>query len=125
MNLQGRKILVVEDNELNLSMLCDMLATLHHQVIEARNGQEAVQLAQSSLPDMILMDIRMPVMNGLEATRLIRDLPGFDSIPIIALSASTGTEAEQLQREAGCTATLPKPFTYRSLIGTLEKYLLN
>ena len=117
------RILVAEDNDVNLKMLLDMLSIHGHEVIVARNGREAVELAQQRKPDVILMDMRMPVMTGLEATRQLRSLPEFADLPIIALTASTGTEAEERQLAIGCTAHLAKPIQSKELFEALKHYL--
>ncbi len=119
----GNRILVAEDNEVNLSMIIDMLKMKNHEVAVARNGLEAVELAKTFKPEMVLTDIRMPVMDGLTATRRIRAIPGCENIPVIALTANVGSDAESKQIEAGCTAHLPKPVQSGDLFLTLEKYL--
>ena len=119
----GRRILVAEDNKVNLKMILDMLSIHNHNVKVAKNGQEAIELAQSFKPELILMDIRMPLMNGMEATKRLRTMPGFADTPIIALTASTGTGAEERQIIAGCTAHLAKPIQTKELFETPEKYL--
>ena len=118
-----RRILVAEDNETNLSMLLDMLSIHHHQVFVAKNGQQAIELAQRHRPELILMDIRMPVMNGLEATQRIRTFPELKDIPIVALTASTGSEAEEHQVAMGCTEHLAKPIQSKELFAVLRRYL--
>jgi CheY-like chemotaxis protein len=120
--LTGRKILVAEDNETNLSMILDMLSVCGHVVIVARNGKEAIELALSNQPDLILMDIRMPIMDGLEATRRLRSLPQFKDIPIIALTASVGESTRDKCVEAGCTEHLSKPIQSSILFKTLRHY---
>ena len=119
----GRRILVVEDNKVNLKMILDMLSVHNHKVTVANNGQEAIELAQSFKPELIFMDIRMPVMDGMEATKRLRAIPEFNDTPIIALTASTGSEAEERQISAGCTAHLSKPIQTEELFKVLEKYL--
>jgi PAS domain S-box-containing protein len=121
--IKGRRLLVAEDNETNLSMILDMLSVHHHQVVVAKNGQQAVELAQTYKPELILMDIRMPQMDGLEATRRLREIPEFSQIPIIALTASTGTEAEERQIAIGCTEHLAKPIQAKELFAILRRYL--
>jgi CheY-like chemotaxis protein len=120
--LTGRKILVAEDNETNLSMILDMLSVCGHVVIVARNGKEAIELALSNQPDLILMDIRMPIMDGLEATRRLRSLPQFKDVPIIALTASVGESTRDKCVEAGCTEHLSKPIQSNILFKTLRHY---
>jgi CheY-like chemotaxis protein/nitrogen-specific signal transduction histidine kinase len=121
--LRGRRILVAEDNEVNLSVLLDMLSLQEHEVTVARNGQEALELARSTNPELILIDIRMPVMDGLEATRRLRAMGEFASVPIVALTASTGAEAEQEQLRAGITEHLAKPFRAEALFDVLQRHL--
>ncbi len=120
---EERHILVVEDNEINLKMLLDMLSIHNHKITVARNGLEAIELAKQHNPEIVLMDMRMPVMGGLEVTRKLREIPKFADIPIVALTASTGTDAEEKQIDLGCTAHLPKPIQTKELFGVLTKYL--
>ncbi len=120
---RGRRILIVEDNEINRLMLLDMLSVYDHQVIEAINGKEAIELAKIHQPELIFMDMRMPIMDGLEATRRLRQLAEFDDVPIIALTASTGSEAEEHQIAIGCTEHVAKPIQSRELFTILRRYL--
>ena len=106
---RGRRILVAEDNDVNLALILDMLGTRDHEVAVARNGQEAVDIVKGFQPDLILMDIAMPEMDGIEATRQIRQIPEFADLPILALTASVGEESVEKCLEAGCTAHLGKP----------------
>lgn len=119
----GRRILVAEDNDANLSMILDMLRVHDHKVAVAKNGQEAVDLAQSHKPELILMDVRMPVIDGLEATRQVRAMQEFAEIPIIALTASVGPEAEKRCLDAGCTEHLAKPIQSKDLFAVLQRHL--
>ena len=122
-NPTGKRILVVEDNEVNLSMVLDMLTIHAHEVFVARNGKEALDLAQSSNPDLILMDIRMPVMDGLEATKILKANSDTSHIPIIALTASVGEISVEKCMSAGCQEHLAKPISSKSLFSILQKYL--
>jgi PAS domain S-box-containing protein len=117
------RILVAEDNEVNLTMVLAMLSIHEHEVVVAKNGREAVDLVQSFKPDLVLMDMQMPVMDGLEATRKIREIPEFADLPIIALTASAGYEAGERQIVAGCTAHLAKPIQSKELFDVLAVYL--
>ncbi len=117
------RILVAEENEVNLSLITDMLSVQGHDVKIAKNGKEAVDLAKSFNPELILMDIRMPVMDGLEATQHLRSMSDFVHTPIIALTASTGSEAEDRQVLAGCTEHLSKPIQSKQLFAVLQKHL--
>jgi len=120
---EERHILVVEDNAINLRMLLDMLSIHNHKVTVARNGMEAIESVKQHKPEIVLMDMRMPVMGGLEATKRIREIPGLSETPIIALTASTGTDAEDRQIDIGCTGHLPKPIQTKELFEMLSKYL--
>ncbi len=115
----GRRILVAEDNEVNLAMILDMLATQGSEVAAARNGQEAVELAFSLRPELILMDIKMPVMDGLEATRRIRQNPYLANTPIVALTARAGQEDIERCLAAGCSDHLPKPVQSKELFAAI------
>ena len=120
---RGHRILVVEDNEVNRLMIVDLLSVYEHQITVATNGQEALELAQIHQPELIFMDIRMPIMDGLEATRRFREIPRFNQIPIIALTASVGLEAEERQVAMGCTEHIAKPIRLKELIAVLQRYL--
>ncbi|HHT9125873.1 MAG TPA: ATP-binding protein [Candidatus Brocadiia bacterium] len=120
---KGRRILIVEDNEVNLAMAIEMLNVHKHRVVVARNGQEAIEMAKQHKPELILMDIRMPVMDGLEATQRLRAIPEFANTPIIAMTASTGAEAEKTHIAKGCTTHLAKPIHVKQLFAVLKKYL--
>ncbi len=119
----GRHILVAEDNDVNLSMILDMLSMQKHSVTIARNGEEAVKLAISKSPDLILMDVRMPKIDGLEATRILRAEPDFPDIPIIALTASAGEKSREKSLHAGCTDHLSKPVRIKELFAALDRHL--
>ena len=119
----GNKILVAEDNEVNLSMLLEMLSIMNHEVIVAKNGKEAIDLALANKPELIIMDISMPVMDGLEATRRLRDIEEFSDIPILALTASVGAEGREKCLAAGCTEHLPKPIQTKELFEALSRNL--
>ena len=119
----GNKILVAEDNEANLSMLLDMKNIMNHKVIVARNGQEAIDLALANKPELIIMEISMPVMDGLEATRRLRKMEKFSNIPVLALTASAGAEGKEKCLAAGCTEHLPKPIQTKELFEALSRNL--
>lgn len=121
--LAGRRVLLVEDNEVNQAMLLDMLGARGVEAALARNGQEAVDLAQSFRPELVLMDLRMPVLDGLEATRRLRRMPELAETPIIAVSASADADSVAQCMKAGCTGHLPKPVERRELYRALERYL--
>lgn len=119
----ARRILVAEDNEGNIALMVDMLQVQGHEVFLARNGREAIELAEKHNPDLILMDLRMPEMDGLEATRHLRTIAAFLDTPIIMVTASAGSEAREMCLAAGCTDHLPKPVQTKELFRALQTYL--
>jgi two-component system, cell cycle response regulator DivK len=116
-------ILVVEDQEDNRRILRDLFANAGYELIEAKSGEEALTALTARRPDLILMDIQLPVMDGYEATRRIRSNPELKSIPIIAVTsyALAGDEAKALA--VGCTAYVTKPFSPRALLGKVQQHL--
>ena len=118
-----RKVLVVDDVAENRTLLIDMLGTIGFEMAACENGREAVEKAQSLRPDLILMDLMMPEMDGLEATRLLRGLPGFQEVPIIALSATASGVNEQDSLASGVDAFLPKPIDFDKLLARIATLL--
>jgi CheY-like chemotaxis protein len=104
-------------------MIKKMLSTSRTSVRGAKNGNDAIEIAQEFNPEIILMDMRMPVMDGLEATKRLRAMKKFSEIPIIALTADTGECFIKEQIAAGCTEHLAKPFEKEKLFKILKKYL--
>ena len=119
----SKRILVVEDQEDNRRILRDLLTNAGYEVIEAVTGEEGVSSAVSHRPDLILMDLQLPVLDGYEATRRIKADPALSQIPIIAVSsyALNGDDAKAL--EAGCDAYISKPFSPRELLAKMGEYL--
>jgi signal transduction histidine kinase/DNA-binding NarL/FixJ family response regulator len=120
----SKKVLVVDDVLANRAVLTEFLSTLGFEVAEADNGEEALKRASEFRPDLILMDGMMPVMDGLEATRRIRQTPGFEGLPIIGVSASASGSDAAAHLAAGANAFLTKPVAFGRLlaeIGTVMK----
>jgi CheY-like chemotaxis protein len=115
-----KRILVAEDNDSNY-VLMNYILKKHYDYFRARNGQEAVELAESEKPDLILMDIKMPVMDGLEATRQIKAKN--PDLPIIALTANAFDSDRHAAFEAGCNDFIPKPVNAEKCIQTIAKYI--
>ncbi|TVY01964.1 response regulator [Cohnella terricola] len=120
-----RTILLVEDNELNRDMLSRRLARKGYQVITAEDGRQGIDLAGSEMPDLILMDMSLPVLDGWEATRLLKASSETRSIPIIALTAHAMAEDERKAYQAGCDDFDTKPIDWARLLGKIEAALAN
>ena len=118
-----KKVLIVEDNENNLYMMRFIVSKLGHEILEARDGLSGVQLAISEKPDLILMDIQLPVLDGYEATRRIREATETREIPVIAVTSYAMTGDREKALGAGCTSYVEKPIDPEAFIGELEKYL--
>ena len=117
-----RKILLIEDNEMNRDMLSRRLERKGFEVVIAEDGKAGVELASSSTPDLILMDLSLPVMDGWEATRCIKANPATQKIPVIALTAHAMAGDEQKALEAGCDDYDIKPIDFKRLLGKIENY---
>ena len=117
------KILLVEDNEMNRDMLSRRLIRSGYEVALAVDGEQGVALAGSSLPDLVLMDMSLPVLDGWEATRRLKADPATRGIPIIALTAHAMTGDEKKAREAGCDDFDTKPVDLARLIEKIEALL--
>jgi CheY-like chemotaxis protein len=113
--LKGKRVLLTEDTRVNQLVATKMLSKLGLLVEVANNGEEAVQSLQKNNYDIVLMDIQMPVMNGLEATRMIRKDPRFTSLPIVAMSAGVTLDEQAACDEAGMTAFISKPIDSNEL----------
>ena len=120
---QRRKILVVDDHRENRLMLLNLLQPLGFEITLAEDGQEGVKQAEATQPDMILMDLVMPVMTGFEAVQKIRQTPALKDIPIIAVSASVLETDKEKSQVVGCQAFLSKPIEFDKLFGLLETYM--
>lgn len=117
-------ILVVEDDPKNIKLIRDLLVYSGYRVLEATDGRQGVELARSEQPDLILMDIQMPLMDGLEATRLLKGDERTRDIPVIALTAYAMPEDRSRIFAAGCEGHIPKPIDTRSFLETVKLYLL-
>lgn len=120
---QPRSVLVVDDIPENRAMLSDGLRELGFEVREAANGKEALDRVFAAVPDLILMDVRMPVMDGLEATKRMRAIAGLAALPVIAVSAGVSAEERTRSLDAGANALLTKPVDFDELISTITLHL--
>ena len=118
-------VLLVEDTEDNRQMMRKLLELSDFRVVEATNGKEAVELAGRVQPEIILMDLSLPLIDGLAATRQIRLLPGLSKVPIVAVSAHDTTDFHSEALQAGCDAYVTKPIDYPELEEVVLRLLAN
>jgi two-component system cell cycle response regulator DivK len=119
----SKRILVVEDQPDNRQIIRDMLAPTDYEITEAEDGQQALEAITKQQPDLILMDIQLPIIDGYTATRKIKANPAWRSIPIIAVTSYALSGEEKKAREAGCDDYVPKPFSPRQLLAKIKQYL--
>jgi two-component system cell cycle response regulator DivK len=118
-----KRILVIEDNEDNRRIVRDLLTSFDYELVQAVDGAEGVAMAQSHCPDLILMDIQLPGVDGYEATRQIRAIPELAQVPIIAVTSYALSGDEAKTREAGCNGYVAKPFSPRQLLAKIREFL--
>jgi two-component system, cell cycle response regulator DivK len=115
-------VLIVEDNELNMKLFRDLLAAYGYATVETRSGMEALELARKHRPNLILMDIQLPEVSGLEVTKWLKDDDDLAGIPVVAVTAFAMKGDEQRIRQGGCEAYISKPIAIQSFIGTVRKF---
>ena len=118
-----KRILVIEDTEDNRQILGDLLSSAGYELIEAMDGLEGVATAEREQPDLILMDIQLPGIDGYEATRRIRKIPALAKVPIIAVTSYALSGDEAKTREAGCDGYVAKPYSPRQLLAKIREFL--
>jgi two-component system, cell cycle response regulator DivK len=118
-----KRILVIEDQEDNRRILRDLLSNAGYELIEAENGEDGVAAAAANRPDLILMDIQLPLLDGYEATRRIKAQSALSAIPIIAVTSYALSGDEDKARAAGCEGYVTKPFSPRELLAKIREYL--
>jgi CheY-like chemotaxis protein len=120
----NKKILIVEDNPQNMRLIEMALSAESYTLLEATNGEEALEVVKKERPDLIIMDIQLPKMSGLEVTRKLREIPEFSRTSIIAVTAYAMKGDEKKALDAGCNAYLSKPISARDLPNLIAKMLL-
>ena len=115
-------VLIVEDNELNMKLFRDVLDAHGYRTLETRSGVDALGLARDYQPDLILMDIQLPEVSGLEVTKWLKDDDALRDIPVIAVTAFAMKGDEQRIRDGGCEAYISKPISIVSFIETVRRY---
>jgi two-component system, cell cycle response regulator DivK len=119
----SKRILVVEDQEDNRQILRDLLGSAGYEMTEANDGEAGVAAAKAQRPDLILMDIQLPLLDGYEATRRIKADPELKTIPIIVVTSYALSGDESKARAAGCDAYVTKPYSPRQLLAKIREYL--
>ena len=117
-----KTVLIVEDNDLNMKLFHDLLEAHGYNTIETKDGREALKLAREHRPDLILMDIQLPEVSGLEVTKWIKEDDSLKKIPVIAVTAFAMKGDEEKIREGGCEAYLAKPISVANFLETVEKF---
>ena len=121
--MSGKKILYVEDNALNRKLLRDLLKKTSYTLIEAHDGESGLKKAKEEHPDLILMDIQLPKISGIDATRMLRSETATATTPIIAITSFALSGDDQKAKEAGATAYLAKPYSPFDLLALIRKLL--
>lgn len=118
-----KSVLVVEDNELNMRLFCDLLDAFGYVAHKCRDGLKALEIARQESPDLIIMDIQLPEVSGLDITRWLKDDPELAHIPVLAVTAFAMRADEQRVREAGCEGYLSKPIQMTSFLRAVEELI--
>src|ERR1700723_3512136 len=121
--MMAKRVLIVQDNDLNMKLFHDLLEAHGYDILQTKDGMEALRLARLHHPDLILMDIQLPEISGLEVTKWIKEDDDLKSIPIIAVTAFAMKGDEEKMRGGGCEAYLPKPISVAYFIKTLKHFL--
>jgi len=121
--MTGKRILIVEDNDLNMKLFHDLLEAHGYDILQTKDGLEALKLAREHRPDLILMDIQLPAISGLEVTRWLKEDPALAHIPVVAVTAFAMKGDEERIRDGGCEAYLAKPISVTSFLETIGRFL--
>jgi two-component system cell cycle response regulator DivK len=119
----GKTVLIVEDNELNMKLFHDLLEAHGYDTLQTRDGVEALKIAREHKPDLILMDIQLPEVSGLEVAKWIKEDDALRSIPIVAVTAFAMKGDEEKIRQGGCEAYIAKPISVAKFLETVERFL--
>ena len=119
----AKTVLIVEDNELNMKLFNDLLEAGGYNIIQTRDGLEALKLARKHKPDLILMDIQLPEISGLEVTKWLKEDESLRAIPVVAVTAFAMKGDEEVIRQGGCEAYISKPISVTSFLDTVRRFL--
>jgi two-component system cell cycle response regulator DivK len=122
-NGSAKTVLVVEDNELNMKLFHDLLEAHGYNILQTKDGMDALRIAREHKPDLILMDIQLPEVSGLEVTKWIKEDENLKSIPVIAVTAFAMKGDEEKIRNGGCEAYIAKPISVTDFLDTVRKFL--
>ena len=123
MDAKTKTVLIVEDNELNMKLFHDLLDAHGYNILQTKDGMEALDIAREHHPDLILMDIQLPEVSGLEVTKWLKDDAELKAIPVVAVTAFAMKGDEERIREGGCEAYLSKPISVGKFIETIRHFL--
>ncbi|MCG5237312.1 MULTISPECIES: response regulator [Xanthobacter] len=118
----AKTVMIVEDNELNMKLFHDLLEAHGYRTVETRSGVEAVELARAHRPDLIIMDIQLPEISGLDVTRKLKADPELRAIPVVAVTAFAMKGDEERIRAGGCEAYLSKPISVAKFLQTVRQF---
>ena len=119
----SKSVLIVEDNDLNMKLFNDLLQANGYKTLLTKDGREAVDIARRHRPDLILMDIQLPEISGLEITRILKQDPELKAIPVIAVTAFAMKGDEEKIREGGCEGYIAKPISVTTFLQTVARFL--
>ena len=118
-----KKVLIVEDNELNMKLFHDLLEAQGYETLQTREGLQALSIAREHRPDLILMDIQLPEISGLEVTKWLKEDDDLSHIPVVAVTAFAMKGDEERIREGGCEAYISKPISVTSFLDTVRRFI--
>jgi two-component system, cell cycle response regulator DivK len=121
--MMSKKVLIVEDNELNMKLFHDLLDSQGYETLQTREGLQALALAREHRPDLILMDIQLPEISGLEVTKWLKEDEDLAHIPVVAVTAFAMKGDEERIREGGCEAYISKPISVMGFLDTVKRYV--
>ena len=119
----AKKILIVEDNELNMKLFHDLLEAQGYDILQTQDGMAALKIAREEVPDLILMDIQLPEVSGLEVAKWIKEDENLREIPVIAVTAFAMKGDEEKIRQGGCEAYIAKPISVSEFLATVQKFI--
>ncbi|MGV7225108.1 MAG: response regulator [Nitrospinales bacterium] len=123
--MKTKTILVVEDNELNMKLVKGLISIGKYRMLQAPDAESGIQLIREQRPDLVLMDIQLPGMDGLSATKILKEDPNLKDMPIVALTSYAMEGDKEKAMEAGCAGYIAKPIDTRNFLETLSQYLKN